>query len=207
MRLRFHRLAALGLGLSVGVLALPTTAGPAFNNKYDSTTTSEDCTDSEGETVGTITYNGPEYLWPPNHKMQAVDIVAADIDHPADDNDQVTLVVEISHEEYAEDGSELNGSGNTDVDSTTVGGEQAEDATAVAGEVRSERSGQGDGRTYTLDYQADFANGVQDPETYTNATCIGSFEVFVPHDMRGGAGWKHDTDGDGQGDNGKNGKP
>jgi hypothetical protein len=48
-------------------------------------------------------------------------------------------------------------------------------------EIRSERSGRGDGRTYTLTATAQF-NVVQE--------CTWSVDVVVPHDMRGGADWK-----------------
>ncbi|HVM09531.1 MAG TPA: hypothetical protein VM345_13775 [Acidimicrobiales bacterium] len=201
MKLRIAALAAAG-ALGATAFAGAGIAGPAFNNKYESTALVDECKDSTGAVVGTVTYGGPEYLWPPNHKMQPVSVSAADADPASADNDTVSLTVEIVSDEPAD----ATGSGNTPVDSTAVGGDAKEDATTVVGELRSERSGAGDGRTYTLNYQAEFTNGAQDPETYVETTCAGSFEVNVPHDMRGGAGWKHDADGDGAGDNGKNGK-
>jgi hypothetical protein len=190
LKLRFAALAAAGI-LGAAAFATGGIAGPAFNNKYDSTSVTDECTDSTGAVVGTVTYNGPLKMWPPNHKMQPVSVTAADIDDPEADNDSVTLGVEIAHDEVDEAGTEMNGAGNTPFDSTAVGGDTAEDATTVAGELRSERSGRGDGRVYTLAYEAEFANGPQDAlETYTSVTCAGSFEVTVPHDMRGGADWK-----------------
>lgn len=194
------------LALAVGILGAfafvnPATSGPAFNNKYPSTGASDDCEDGQGNVIGTITYDGPLFMWPPNHKEQPISVTAADVDAPDDDNDMIMLSVEVTSDEDAD----MNGSGNTPVDSNIADATGGEDSVTLDGWLRSERSGQGDGRTYTLNYQSEFTDGEQDMEGYGEVACAGSFEVKVPHDQRGGAGWKHDTDGDGQGDNGKHG--
>ena len=160
-------LAATALAVS---LALPVVAG---GNKYDDTTASQACGDDS-----TVTYAGPLKLWPPNHKYVPFSVTITD-----DSGDNVTLATEGVHEEYAEDGTEQNGAGNTadDVSPAAATAEGAGSATTNH-EARAERSGRGDGRTYTIAYEATADNGLTE--------CMGTFEIVVPHDMRGGADWK-----------------
>ena len=161
-------LAATAIAVS---LALPVIA--ASGNKYSDTTASEACGNDS-----TVTYAGPLKLWPPNHKYVPFSVTITD-----DSGDNVMIATEVVHEEYAEDGSEMNGAGNTTDDASPAADEASGSGSATTNhEVRSERSGRGDGRTYTVAYEASADNGLTE--------CMGTFEILVPHDMRGGADWK-----------------
>jgi len=100
----------------------------------------------------------PNILWPPNHKMKDVSVEAV----TDTDGDLVTLsVILITQDEPT------NGLGDGDVspDGAGVGTDSPQ--------VRSERSGLGDGRVYVISFVADDGNG---------GTCQGSVSVSVPHD-------------------------
>ncbi|MGH2684695.1 MAG: hypothetical protein ACRDJP_04425 [Actinomycetota bacterium] len=149
----------------------------APGNKYANTTRTGACETAQMGDSLTVTITGPETLWPPNHKLVPVSITATDTD-----GDEVMLATEGAHDQIV-GGEEANGSGNTvdDVDPAMDSASGAGTATTEHG-VRAERAGTvKDGRTYTLMYEA--SGGVDD-------TCEGSFSIFVPHDQRGGAGWK-----------------
>lgn len=100
--------------------------------------------------------------WPPNHQLEPVTITG--VTDP--DGDPVTITVTgISQDEP------VNGAGDGDTcpDATIVGG---------AARVRVERSGNGNGRVYTIAFTA--ADGF-------GGMCSGSVDVCVPHDGGGGA--------------------
>ncbi len=111
----------------------------------------------------------PDTIWPPNHKMVPVhaSVVARDLCGPV----TVTLVSVVNSE--ADNGP---GDGNTtgDVQGAAVGTADFDYL------VRSERSGSGNGRTYTATYKAVDPSG--------NAATA-SAATFVPHDQ-GQAGGK-----------------
>lgn len=165
-------LAAMGL---VASLALVGPLGAKSGNKYDATTRSADC-GSDGSM--TVSIDGAEKLWPPNHKYVPQTITATDTD-----GDEVMLATEGTHDQYAEDGTEANGAGNTADDVNPAAAEDTGTGEAsTTHEVRAERAGpEQEGRTYTITYEA--SGGTDD-------SCMGSFDIFVPHDMRGGADWK-----------------
>ena len=102
----------------------------------------------------------PSLLWPPNHAM-----VPIAIDGVVDpDGDRVLITAtDVTQDEAVDE----PGSGNTDPDAQL-------DPLAV----RAERSGQGDGRIYTIHFVADDGHG---------GTCDGVVEVCVPHDRGQGA--------------------
>lgn len=132
----------------------------------------------------TVTFSGPSYLWPPNHKYRTVSFVAQDGDD--DMTDGVTLATEGTHEEFV-DGEELNGTGNTADDFYPAMATGTGDGSAnTSHQVRGERSGRGDGRTYTILYEATFDGPL--PLETTGAPCTGSFTIEVPHDMGQGSG-------------------
>jgi hypothetical protein len=193
--------ALLGLlgGAAVGAPGL-------LRNKYAVSEDLRICTDSNGDPVGEVVYEGPLKMWPPNHKYQPVSIVAT----AYDSDDSVHLMTAGTHDEFLEDGTEMNGAGNTDND---VDPWMAEDgfnpqSASTTHQLRSERSGQGDGRTYTLDWQATFRDDDGDGETVIcGSEDLGAgpltgepdvaFTVEVPHDMRCGADWKGGNKGNG----------
>ena len=162
-------------------IALVGPLGADPGNKYGDTTRTDLCEgadDNNEDGSLTVAINGPEKLWPPNHKYVDVSVTATD-----SDGSDVMLETEGTHEQYAEDGTEMNGAGNTadDVSPAAASGMGAGSAT-TSHDVRAERSGQDQtGRTYTITYEAESSDG---------GTCFGSFDILVPHDMRGGADWK-----------------
>lgn len=116
----------------------------------------------------TITYDGPSTLWPPNHKYHSLTITAT-----GHEDDDVTISSAGSHDEAL-----LNGAGNTADDvkpaAATASGEGS---ASVTHEIRSERSGRGDGRVYTFSVTATFSDDPTNP-------CTAAFTATVPHDMR-----------------------
>jgi hypothetical protein len=98
----------------------------------------------------------PALLWPPNHRMVGITIVG--VFDPDGDSVDITPTAITSNE--ADDGP---GSGNSGPDTQL-------DPLAV----RAERSGQGSGRVYTIEFVADDGHG---------GTCSGTVLVCVPHDQ------------------------
>lgn len=146
--------------------------GAAVGQKYPSSqSTTHDCDNGRS-----ITFAGPDVLWPPNHKYFEAVITAH-----GDGDDNVTLTSAGTHDEYADPAAhtgEQNGSGNTADDvSPFVATEDTDSSANVASvkqSIRSERSGNGDGRVYTFDVVA----------TFDGAECRTTFTSRVPHDMR-----------------------
>lgn len=164
-----------GLVAALGV-AVPSFAG---GNKYDSVTSVRDCGDGD-----TVALNGPLKLWPPNHKMVDEPVTATD----ADGSGPVTITVTPT----VTDATGGDGGPNHDPDfnPSTQGGDSVVgtgDGSATAGlQLRAERSGKGEGRTYTVNWVAEF-----DDKTCSSSDAGQSpFVITVPHDMRGGADWK-----------------
>jgi hypothetical protein len=169
-------LAALA-ALAMAVVATSTAAAQPAKDSGGPIT--QDC--GEGNTV---TFSGPTYLWPPNHKYRAISFTADDND--TDVLDGVMLATEGTHEEFV-DGEELNGTGNTGDDVSPMAATGSGDGTATTNHsVRGERAGGGDGRTYTFTYEATFDNPA--PADTTVTPCVGSFTIAVPHDQGNGGG-------------------
>jgi hypothetical protein len=139
-----------------------------------------DC-DAEQETATRpagdhLTYNGPKDIWPPNHKYRHLTISATDSDG------QGTVMLEVTgSSDETVDGEELNGSGNTTND--YVGPDGVSPVAVASGngtastpyKVRGERSGRGDGRTYSFLTVAEFDD---------MSMCSHTFTATVPHDQR-----------------------
>jgi hypothetical protein len=101
------------------------------------------------------------------------------------------------------DTEEMNGAGNTDPatdvspnpgEAMDTMGAPDEDADGngiakVRQEARSERSGQGDGRTYTISVLATFGGEPCEIDEAQQEVAV-TYTILVPHDMRGGANWK-----------------
>jgi len=98
----------------------------------------------------------PAVLWPPNHRMVGIAIVGV-VDP---DGDPVTIT---PTDIVSSEPDDAPGSGNTGPDTQL---------SPLA--VRAERSGQGNGRVYTIAFVADDGRG---------GTCNGTVEVCVPHDQ------------------------
>jgi hypothetical protein len=185
--------------LAAGVVAAVAAAGPAQaliaspslttsasnnDNKKPAGTLTADCI-VMGQDEGDITYVGPLQLWPPNHKYRTGTFTVYDVDNPEEEvTDETAISVTGTHDEILADGSEMNGAGNTDPASDVVPGAPGAgtDQSSTTARFRGERSGRGDGRTYTFTVMATVDNmKMCDPVT---------FEVSVPHDQGQGGGSK-----------------
>jgi hypothetical protein len=128
----------------------------------------------------------PNVLWPPNHKMRTVRVVvrAKDVCGPV-----TWRITDITSNEP----ENADGDGNTEFDWSICGNHKAF--------LRAERSGQGDGRIYTLNVEvSDAANNT------TNRT----LEVLVPHSRGRGKpsieAVRHDDHPSDHGNSGNNGR-
>lgn len=102
----------------------------------------------------------PALLWPPNHELANIAILG--VSDP--DGDAVTLTIEGITQDEPVLGT---GSGDTAPDAEGVG--------TAAARVRAERSGDGDGRVYSLQFRASDGRG---------GSCGGSVSVRVPHNQK-----------------------
>lgn len=96
-------------------------------------------------------------LWPPNHKMVSISLVGGS------DPDGDELITTVTGVEQDESTNELGD------------GDKSPDATLEPLQVRSERSGTGDGRVYVISYTLDDGNG---------GSCEGSVTIGVPHSVK-----------------------
>jgi hypothetical protein len=113
-------------------------------------------------------------MWPPNHKYRTATITATE-GSDLDPMDEVTISSMGSHDEIV-DGVEMNGAGHTANDvSPPAAMAMGTGSASVQHQIRGERSGRGDGRTYTFNVHATFDNGTK--------SCDQTFTVEVPHDQ------------------------
>lgn len=168
---------ATALGLFVAAPAAG--QGDGDHDPQNAKSTDQDTVDvceSDSEDLD-VDFLGDQTVWPPNHKYSPVTIEAT-----SDDGDDVTLTTSVTHDEYGDPethAGEMNGSGNTDQDAKPFMDMDTESGTNTnTHELRAERSGRGDGRTYTIDVEASDSSGDE---------CSGSVTVEVPHDMGNGA--------------------
>ena len=163
---------AKGALVGVGVIAALGVSVPGFagGNKYAAVTDSRDCDN------GVVNWVGPIKLWPPNHKFVAETVTAVADD--ASSSVTLTLIPTVT------DAAGGDGGPNHDPDYTPE--DPAATGTGSASvdlNLRAERSGRGDGRTYTIDWIAEF-----DDETCSSQESSTDdrtpFVVTVPHDMR-----------------------
>lgn len=159
---------AVGFTAALGV-AVPGMA--ASGNKYAAAAASRSCGDGD-----LVNWFGATTLWPPNHKFVPASVTADD----ADSAQNVTIEID----PVVTDAVGGDGGAQHDPDFTYTSGPAATgtDTATVDFALRSERSGRGDGRTYTINWKATFDNG--------SKTCTSDddgqspFVVSVPHDMR-----------------------
>ena len=156
-----------------GVASVPVFASNNGTTKTSSGTQTADC--GNGRSVA---LTGPEVLWPPNHKF--VNESATAFGTSSDQNVMLTITPQV------QDISGGDGGPNHDPDFFYPSGSST--ATNSSGgtvtepfQLRAERSGKGDGRTYTIDWTASWNNG--------STTCTSTdgshkaFTVTVPHDQ------------------------
>lgn len=162
-------------------LAVAVAAPAAANRPQDAKDQSRDRIDATCENGNELYVLADQTMWPPNHKTQPVEFVAVDAD-----GGDVVLTTTATHDEYVtqfvpsednqEEPEEEVGSGNTQMDAQPFFATDTESGTnSNIHEIRSERSGRGDGRDYTLTSDATFSDG---------SSCELDITVHVPHDMR-----------------------
>jgi hypothetical protein len=173
--------------LAVGAVIVAGFATPGVASRFAQIETiTEECTDMFGEVAGTITYEGPTELWPPNHKYVPASITWTD----EDPNDDLAAEFMAGHDQFV-DGEEINGAGNTDNDITPAAGMPTGTGSVTQDFlIRSERSGRVKaGRNYTISGAVEFSNSDPlDPTPALPTSCDFSFSIFVPHDQGNGNG-------------------
>jgi hypothetical protein len=175
---------AVGAGalvLALGV-AVPTMANGG-GNKYDPVASTRDCGDGD-----TVTLVGPLKLWPPNHKFVDEPVTATDgpSSNPADSaSNDVTLSVypDITDAMGGDGGPQHDPDANASSDAPLMA--SGNPSATAALQLRAERSGKGDGRTYLINWAATFDGGSKSCTSDDDGQS--PFSVTVPHDMRGGA--------------------
>lgn len=162
--MRINRSIMLSAAMALAVAAPSVAGSPHAKPGSQSDNVTVPCNENDD----TVTLAGDTLLWPPNHKMVEQQITMTDAD-----GGEVAFGTTSSHDEVV-DGEEMNGSGNTAEDSADI--ETASGTGSATGtlETRAERSGQGDGREYTVDVIG--SAGGDD--------CVAQFTILVPHDMR-----------------------
>lgn len=167
------------LAALMALLLIPTATGAApEGSRGDRTTEQETTTTCDG---GTVTFAGPDEIWPPNHKL-----LPASLTFTPDDMAMMYQYTAMAGHDQVIDGEEMNGSGNTpfETDFAFVG-EDGTTTQVIAGmgteeltfpmQVRAERSGRDlTGRTYTVMGEVTYG---------MNMPCMFAFTILVPHDQ------------------------
>jgi len=108
----------------------------------------------------------PDSLWPPNHKMHDINARVEVVDACTPPSAMTVRLISVSSDEPD------NGLGDGDTENDISGASPGTDDRSL--QLRAERSGPGDGRTYTLVYSVTDAAGL---------STEGSGYVRVPHDQ------------------------
>ena len=182
---RRYGLIAVGVAGALAVAAPLAAAPPGtdYNNPHSRTT--------ECDNGLSVTYAGPNSMWPPNHKYQPFSVTGTD-----ELGTPVNLMTTGTHDQYDGDteDTEANGSGHT-ADDITVTDSDAE-VTSADGDAQPAASESGDNGTVTTDWAArsERSGRLKDGRTYTVTgtvtdvtgarQCSGSWTIAVPHDQR-----------------------
>ena len=166
--------------LALAALTISAAALPALADKpgdTDTTKTSHGAAQSRSCSGGSVLFDGPTVLFPPNHKM--VDETGSAVSsNPGAMTTSVALNAATVEDVEGGDGSPTEGA---DSSGASMGTDTDGDGTATAPyQVRAERSGKGDGRTYTIGWTASFRDGSMCSSTDMGQT---PFTVSVPHDQ------------------------
>jgi len=161
----------------VGLVVAAALTVPALADKPGDTDTTKTSGGSQLRTCsgGTVTLAGPQVLFPPNHKMVDETGTAKSTSSGASMT-SLTLNAASVGDVAGGDGSPTEGADSSAASSNS----SPSDTATVPYQVRAERSGKGDGRTYTIGWTAMFQDG---------STCSSSdsgqtpFTITVPHDQ------------------------
>jgi len=165
---------ALGAAaIAVVAFSLPALADHGPTTKTSGGTQTQHCTGPNNDD-NTVALTGPEVLWPPNHQFVDESATATDAN-----GGTVSLTITPSVTDIA------GGDGGTQHDPDFAFGPNGPMASGtgtatVPFQLRAERSGKGDGRTYTIDWSAQFSDGTMCSSMDGTHQ---AFTVTVPHDM------------------------
>lgn len=166
--MKIGKIGVLGLG-AVAALGVAT---PGFSggNKYAAVADSRDC--GSGDAVNWL---GATTLWPPNHKFQSSTVAA---DGSTDtENVSIAIVPSLTDATGGDGGAQHDPDWQYESAPATGAGTATQDLA-----LRSERSGRGEGRTYTIHWTATFDDGAKTCSSTDDGQT--PFTVSVPHDMR-----------------------
>jgi hypothetical protein len=176
VKLKKAGLVGLAGALAAVGIAAPSIAG---GNKFDAVESERVCEDADGNEVGTVVLVGPLKLWPPNHKFVDEPVTATDSDGGAE---TLAITPVVTDATGGDGGSNHDPDTNASSEGTIVGTDNGAGGVTAAVALRAERSGKGEGRTYTLNWTATF-----DGESCSSSDADQSpFLIEVPHDMGAG---------------------
>ena len=111
-----------------------------------------------GNDPDSVTLTGPAVLWPPNHQLVDYTLTAAETAQEAGDG--LPHGITISYVVTTADASGGDGGPAHNPDASPPAGMAAGDfSVSIPFQLRAERSGQGNGRVYTINWTASFDGG------------------------------------------------
>ena len=171
-----------------GLAAATALTAPALADKPGDTDTTK--TSSKGPQVrncdgGTVSLAGPTILWPPNHKMVDQQGKAVSTGTASPTGGETTLTLNAAKVDDVAGGDGKPGELDSSALSTRTDSQDGtSDRTAnVPYEVRAERSGKGEGRTYVIHWTAKFDDGSMCSSKEGGTGDEAPFTVSVPHDQ------------------------
>lgn len=183
---------ALGAAaIAVAGLAVPALASNNGTTKDSYGTQAKTCSGTGGDNVVALT--GPEVLFPPNHKFVDESATATNANTALGN---ATLMLTPSTEDIA--GGDGGPQHNPDYLPGDSGFSNTGNPAVVPFHLRAERSGKGDGRTYVINWYAQFNDGTtcgSMPMPLPGGAAslppqqqMPPFTITVPHDQGVGAG-------------------
>ena len=169
--------AVLALGISTVGVASADKPGDDDTTKTSKTTQERVC---DGDNK--VFLDGPDTLWPPNHKMVQQTAIAQSNNSTVAATDGDTM---LTFTPRIDDATGGDGGPQHDPDVSSEIAGSGKGRAEVPFEVRAERSGKGEGRTYIFDWSAKFSDGTtcMSNATAEDGDADAPFTIFVPHDQ------------------------